>query len=200
MDQRIDTVTTTIACCLGGLLLLAGGGCEEPGEVYVEANEELPAAGEQVLQTLKKGFEIDVQRALVGEVKLAGLHGANDARAGKVDGAAAINLKFGRTSVRVRNQANAAPAWALRTISEADDVKTHRLEKSVHLLDIGDGRRGYLEAIGTQIHCIRCHVRDSALGEKVRDEIKAQYPEDEAIDFKTGELRGWFWLEYDAAK
>ncbi len=178
--------------------LLAG--CEEPGEVYPEVNEDLPAPAANALDTLRKGFDLHLAEALAGEAELKGLHAFHDDRAAKTDGAEAIHLKFGRTSVRLRNKANTMPKWATRTLRASGDEKTHRMDKNTFTFDIGTGRRGHLEAIGTRIECIRCHGRDAVLGDKVRDKIKAQFPNDEAVDYKGGELRGWFWLEYDAAK
>lgn len=185
---------------VAGMLLAMTLGCDEPGEVYPEVNEDLPKPVEQTLSLLKRGFEVNVQDALAGAAELKGLHTAFDDQVGQIEGAEALHLKFGRTSVRVRNPANKSPAWAMRPVAVFGDVKTHTLDKQLHIYDLGQGRRGALEAIGMQIHCIRCHGRGSALGEKVRARIEAEFPDDEALDFKGNELRGWYWVEYDAPR
>jgi hypothetical protein len=46
--------------------------------------------------------------------------------------------------------------------------------------------------------CLTCHGESLALD--VADGIKRRYPQDEAIGFKPGELRGIFWLEFPATE
>ena len=57
-----------------------------------------------------------------------------------------------------------------------------------------NGRSGYVEPILLQPLCTACH------GEKISKEvaiiIDEMYPEDQAVGFKTGDLRGVFWVEY----
>ncbi len=197
---RIHRMSRIAALGLACVMMFTAWGCEKPGEVFPEVNEDLPLAGEKVLTKLKAGFDVGLKEALKSDGKLEGAHTTNDAKAAKTDGVSAINLKFGRTSSRLRNPANAIPTWAVRTIKELDNLKTHKLEKSTYLFDVGKGRRGYIEAIGLAIECIRCHGLDSALGEGMKKRVEGEFPEDKAMGYKGGQLRGWYWLEYDAAK
>jgi hypothetical protein len=63
---------------------------------------------------------------------------------------------------------------------------------------LADGRVGHVEAIFMQSLCLTCHGESLAMD--VADEIKRRYPQDEAIGFKPGELRGIFWLEFPATE
>jgi hypothetical protein len=65
-------------------------------------------------------------------------------------------------------------------------------------LSLADGRVGYVEPIYMQSLCLTCH--GESLATDVADEIKRRYPQDEAIGFKPGELRGIFWLEFPATE
>ena len=188
------------ALAVASALVLSCWGCEEPGQEYAEVNEHLPAPATKALKVLRSGFDEGLKDALKGSAKLVGTHARFDDRAAKVEGAAAINLKFGRTSDRIFNQANAPPAWAVRTVAQSGDMKTHEMDKQFHTFDIGNGRRGHMEAIGLSIECIRCHGRDSALADGMKERLKAEFPQGAAVGYKGNQLRGWYWLEYDAAK
>jgi hypothetical protein len=43
--------------------------------------------------------------------------------------------------------------------------------------------------------CAACHGDPDKLDPRVRHELADRYPNDHALNFRTGELRGWFWAE-----
>lgn len=43
--------------------------------------------------------------------------------------------------------------------------------------------------------CALCHGPAASLSPEVRHALAARYPADRAIDFKEGEVRGWYWVE-----
>ena len=58
------------------------------------------------------------------------------------------------------------------------------------------GRMGYVEPIIMQPTCSLCHGVNIA--PDVMAKIATLYPEDQAVGFRVGELRGVFWAEYPA--
>ena len=96
-------------------------------------------------------------------------------------------VAIGRTSWKLRNPANAAPAWAEDLVAarvEAPRTRAH-----------DDGRLGALLPIRVATKCLTCHGNDAALSEEVRMALADAYPEDRATGFADGDLRGWFWIE-----
>lgn len=200
MSNSRSVCHTFGSAALGLLCALSLWACKEPGVEMPQVNEALPAPATEVLKVLRNGHSLGLKEALTGKAKLAGTHRLHDERAAKVEGAAALNLKFGRTSNRIRNQANKAPAWAVRVLAGHGSEKTYLMEKKFYTFDVGNGRRGYLEALEMSLECIRCHGRESDLAPGMKARLDAEFPEDEATGYKGSELRGWFWLEYDATK
>lgn len=96
-------------------------------------------------------------------------------------------LRVGRTSFRLRNPANAAPAWAAEWVAA-------RTSEPRFAPGEGGGLRALLP-ITTAPLCLTCHGPADALGPDVRAALGERYPEDVATGFQAGELRGWFWVE-----
>lgn len=105
-------------------------------------------------------------------------------------------LSIGRTSHRLRNPANKAPAWAQKAVA-AEAGRLVAEVKRRRVFDLGQGRRGYLEAIDVKALCLGCHGPKEGVARDVAAAIAAAYPNDQATGFAEGDLRGWFWVEYD---
>ena len=102
-------------------------------------------------------------------------------------------IRVGRTSHRLRNPENRSPDWVRPILEDYLANQSDRIPRSVPL---PEGRTGYVEPIVMQSLCLTCH--GDPLAENVSAEIKRLYPEDEAVGFEVGELRGVFWLELPA--
>jgi Protein of unknown function (DUF3365) len=101
-------------------------------------------------------------------------------------------LKAGRTSVRLRNPANAAPAWAAPMVeAHVDDAAR---DTPGYVADLGD-RVGVLRPISERPMCDTCHGTDDERPADVRAALAERYPEDRAVGFRDGAIRGWFWVE-----
>lgn len=96
-------------------------------------------------------------------------------------------LAIGRTSFRLRNPDNRPPAWA-------EPYVEARTEDDVYLTHPEGGLRALL-AIGLTPRCVTCHGDREAMPEPLRAAIANTYPDDEAVGFEAGDLRGWFWIE-----
>ncbi len=107
------------------------------------------------------------------------------ARSLSVDG-----VILGRSSHRLRNPANAPPAWVAPVIEAwlADGASREPVS-----VELEDGRSGYVEPIVMQPLCTTCH--GSAIPRALAERIAADYPQDRATGFAIGELRGVYWVE-----
>jgi hypothetical protein len=97
---------------------------------------------------------------------------------------------LGRTSHRVRNPDNAPEAWMSAFLEEYLANPNDDQPRAVRL---ASDEIGYVEPIRMKGICMKCHGNRIKPGVNAR--LQALYPEDEATGFKTGELRGIFWVK-----
>ena len=97
----------------------------------------------------------------------------------------------GRTSARLRNARNAPRPWAAPIVARSDGKAA---DAGGFAVDLGD-RVGLLRPIVAQQVCAACHGPANKIAPAVKAAIAARYPSDRAVDFDTGDLRGWFWVE-----
>jgi hypothetical protein len=94
-------------------------------------------------------------------------------------------VRIGRTSFKLRNQANQPPTWAKPFVEK-------KLTEEIYV-SLPDNKLGALIPIRLQNTCLMCH------GKQISNDLKAviltHYPEDEATGFDEGDLRGYFWVE-----
>ncbi|HPF35673.1 MAG TPA: DUF3365 domain-containing protein [Candidatus Krumholzibacteria bacterium] len=105
-------------------------------------------------------------------------------------------LLVGRTALKTRNPDNAPDGWEEATLLDFQarldaDEKLKDLEAwTVITDDAGHRTFRYMKAIGTMPMCLKCH------GERLDSEVAARvaelYPQDRAVGFKAGDLRGAF--------
>jgi hypothetical protein len=100
-------------------------------------------------------------------------------------------IRVGRTSAKLRNPANVAPAWLAPILAGyAEATGSPAPHQTVAL---PDGGLGYAEPITVQPPCLMCH------GENVDPSLTAhiaeRYPTDQATGYQLGDLRGLFWVE-----
>jgi hypothetical protein len=101
-------------------------------------------------------------------------------------------IRVGRTSHRLRNPRNVAPAWAEQLVAAGANRRAAAVEPTV--VDLGD-RVGVLRPIATVAMCIRCHGRVEILPTEVKAFLGREYPDDRATGFEEGDLRGFAWAE-----
>jgi len=98
-----------------------------------------------------------------------------------------------RTSLRPRNINNAANEWEYQTLlefeqSKEDGMDITQLTKSLKT----DDTFRYMKAIPTAGLCLACH--GSQIAPNVKQVIDRHYPNDTAVNFKLGDIRGAFTL------
>ena len=99
-------------------------------------------------------------------------------------------VRVGRSSHRLRNPDNAAPDWVAPIL---DDFVAHPERRRPTAAALPGGRRGVVEPILLKPLCATCHGVE--LAPALADRIDALYPEDRAVGFEVGDLRGVFWVE-----
>lgn len=120
-------------------------------------------------------------------------------RAPEIASATAMGTPWtiGRTSRKVRNGANAPDEWEARKLDEFAARLSAGEELSAleayEVVEVG-GRPAfrYMRAIGTTSPCLTCH--GAAIAPGVAEKVRELYPDDQAVDFAAGELRGAFTL------
>jgi hypothetical protein len=105
-------------------------------------------------------------------------------------------LVIGRTALRVRNPANPPDEWERKVLEDfvakiAAGANPAALEHIETVLEGDTMVLRYMKAIPTAAEpCVACH--GSNLDPALKAEIERLYPDDQASNFKAGELRGAF--------
>jgi hypothetical protein len=104
--------------------------------------------------------------------------------------------KVSRVSLKPRNPALGAPdAWERKRLQELD-ARLARGEKAetleaAEVVQEGEARYfRYLKALPVTPLCMSCHGPADQLGEAVRGLLAADYPHDQAIGYRLGQMRG----------
>lgn len=100
-------------------------------------------------------------------------------------------VKIGRTALKLRNPHNQPPVWAKKLIDRSVAEPT--------FLENKKGEFAALLPIKLQAQCLLCHGSDEQMSPNVKHALSQLYPNDQAIGFKEGDLRGWFWIEVPPA-
>jgi hypothetical protein len=94
---------------------------------------------------------------------------------------------LGRTSHRLRNSSNLPPEWAANLVRDNVAEPTWLVGP--------EGRLAGLLPIQTKAECGMCHGPREELADEVIAKLDEYYPDDEAVGFSEGDLRGWIWVE-----
>ena len=101
----------------------------------------------------------------------------------------------GRTSLKLRNPANAPDDWERAVLERFEERKLAgenpaQLEYYEVTVEDGEKKLRYMKAIPTSQPCLACH--GEALDGIVKTRIETLYSEDRALGFKQGDIRGAF--------
>ncbi len=97
------------------------------------------------------------------------------------------SLQIGRTSDKLRNPTNTKPLWA-RMFTEPDP-------KARNLMINNAGDLAVLSPITLSETCLQCHGSESQITPQTRATLNTLYPNDQAIGYQPGDLRGWFTIK-----
>jgi hypothetical protein len=107
-----------------------------------------------------------------------------------------------RTALRVRNPAN-APDDTDRSVLEEWLAAWNPLsppEPVMKEFTAGDGAKElrYYRPVPVMATCLACHGSGDQVPANVRAALQRDYPQDEAVDFREGDLRGAIVVTFDA--
>lgn len=175
------------------LVLLSFAGCDRQADAELES---FTLQGREVAATYGRALKAELQAAMTQGGPVAGIavcHEAAPAIASAVGTDKGVSV--GRTSLRVRNPANAPDHWergVLNAFEEAAssgaDLATLEYVEKVSV----EGRSmiRYMKAIPTDALCLTCHGSD--IDDEVVQLIDDYYPDDQARNFAVGDIRGAF--------
>lgn len=108
----------------------------------------------------------------------------------------AHNVALGRVGVRLRNPANAGPAWAADALRDFQRrVADGEPAGDMRYAALAPDGSSYRTALGLQTEgpCLICH--GPSVSAELTERIRSRYPDDEATGFAAGSLRGLLWVE-----
>lgn len=100
-----------------------------------------------------------------------------------------------RVSLRNRNPRAVPDAWERAALEDFDrraaagEVPAS-LEKAEIVTEDGKPVQRYMRALPTQELCLNCHGVPEKLSPAVKERLKALYPDDKAVGYRPGEIRG----------
>jgi hypothetical protein len=100
-----------------------------------------------------------------------------------------------RVSLRNRNPRAVPDAWERAALEDFDrraaaGEAPATLEKAELVTEGGTPSYRYLRALPTQPLCLGCHGLPEQLAPAVKERLKALYPDDKAVGYRPGEIRG----------
>lgn len=192
--RRVSPVFGVVLCAV----VLAG--CEETPEADTEA---FAVSSREAVTELGASLMSALHRGIADGGPVAAISVCNEKAPQIAAGiGAARGIEIGRTSLKVRNPANAPDAWERETLLRFEDSWADGDGRSglEHMAQVSvDGRPAlrYMKAIPTGALCLQCHGK--SLDPDVRAVIEDIYPEDQAQGYAAGDLRGAFtviqWLD-----
>ena len=100
------------------------------------------------------------------------------------------NIKVRRTSLKYRNPNNKPDSTDEKVLKEFEAaLKAKTLAKKPKVIDVNGTKRVYVPLI-VEKACTKCHGDVKTMNPKVKEIISKKYPNDKAINFKEGDLRG----------
>jgi cytochrome c553 len=109
---------------------------------------------------------------------------------------AQTGVRVGRSSLRLRNPANAAPDWVQVLLAEHGERPVAGVAPYTAVVDTPSGQVGRVALpIAVEGACLACHGAPDALAPGVREALAAGYPQDRATGYAAGDLRGLLWAE-----
>jgi hypothetical protein len=100
-----------------------------------------------------------------------------------------------RVSLRNRNPKAVPDGWERAALEDFDrraasGESPATLEKGEIVADGGRKEYRYVKALPAQEFCLQCHGTPDRIAPAVREQLKALYPDDKAVGYRAGEIRG----------
>ncbi len=162
------------------------------------------SSADEAISEAKKGAKSlgkTLKRRLVGAMQEGGPESALSACAQDAQslsaGVQTPRLRVGRSTLRLRNPKNAeSPAWVQEWLTTTGERKTEGLSG---LEEVVDGVARVIVPLTASGMCLGCHGDAASHTDKMKQLLASKYPEDKAVGYENGDLRGVIWAEYDLA-
>lgn len=183
---------------LAAILLVAPAAAEGPEALDARAKEAQAKEAKAVIKRLATGLQTELKAAKAergpgGAVKVCQQLAPQIAAELKEE----TGWEIRRTALKVRNPKNRPRPQELLVL-QAYAARAARGEALAEMesaqVEVREGERGvhFMKAIPVQEACLGCHGSELAPG--VAEALSAAYPEDQAVGFAEGDLRGAFSL------
>ncbi len=110
----------------------------------------------------------------------------------------AIGVRVARVSLRTRNPLLGQPdAWEQAVLQDFErrlsaGEKPETLEHAELVTEPAGRSFRYMKAIPVQPMCLGCHGATESMAPAIRERLAADYPQDRAVGYAPGQLRGAF--------
>jgi len=169
----------------------------------VNAGEKVPSQDVEEARSLVKAFGSDLKHVLKTSMKSGGPIKALEEcniQAGPIakKNSSLSGWNIGRTSLKVRNESNLPDEWESTILRQfekrkaaGENVKTMEYSERVKEGDKLVYR--YMKPIPTVGLCVTCHGGN--MSAEITHKVQSLYPNDQAIGFTAGDIRGAFTLQ-----
>lgn len=111
----------------------------------------------------------------------------------------AFDSEIKRTTLKLRNPKNEPTAKERELLEYFESLHSTGIQPADSLIRLSDKEVLYVRPIFTQVICQNCHgMLGNSLSEDNYSVIKKLYPDDKAIDYKSGDLRGMWSIKMKA--
>ncbi len=185
------------------LVLLGCGSPEEPPAdplaptvLPAEEGAELRARG--AMQALGKTLKTTLVSTMKEQGPVAALTVCSTtAQSMTAEVAGEHGVVLGRSSLRLRNPANAAPDWVSAWLQEQGERPAEGVTGLTHQVTLDDGTKvvRVLKPLAIEAPCLVCHGPSEGRAPELTAALNDRYPGDKATDYALGDLRGALWAE-----
>ena len=165
--------------------VVAGGVAAPENSLEAEAKVRIQPFASQLLETVQEAIRTHGAAKAVDACQLMAPQIA--------DRHSQSEWQIGRTSFKLRNPKNAPDAWEQKVLNHfQQQIANGKPAKELSFGEVvGDDYR-YMQAIAVAEPCLTCHGEN--IDSQVRASLQERYPQDRAIGYRVGDLRGAFTL------
>lgn len=152
-------------------------------ELSRQAKEKIKLFAKDLKKTLKQGLKA---QGPVAAIELCHSQAPDISKEHSFEG-----WSLSRASLKARNASNMASEWQVGILQEFEDKKLAGIPvKALETSLVRDDRFYFIKAIPTAPLCTTCHGAE--LSVEVKTRLADLYPNDQAVGFRAGDIRGAF--------
>src|SRR5690606_1078266 len=165
--------------------VVAGGGAAPENNLEAEAKARIQPFASQLLETVQEAIRVQgapkaVEACQLMAPQIADRHSQSE-------------WQIGRTSLKLRNPRNAPDAWEQKVLNHfQQEIAKGKPAKELSFGEVVGADYRYMQAIVVGEPCLTCH--GEKIDPQVRATIQERYPQDQAVGYRMGNLRGAFTL------